>query len=181
MLSVESPLLDHGARRDIFRYLADHAGASVKRLAEDLGLTLTNALWHLRALEDAGMVRSSRFHGLRLYYPSAGGVEARRETLARAVLANARTRAILHHVATFPAQGQREAARMLGVNHGTVRWHLRKLVETGLVEEARVGRASQYRPTAAGEAALKETTPGAPCPSENVYIADARDEAWDPA
>ena len=49
-------------------------------------------------------------------------------------------------------------ARALGVNHGTVRWHLKKLLHAELIVETRRGKASAYEPTAMGLSALREVT-----------------------
>jgi predicted MarR family transcription regulator len=44
------------------------------------------------------------------------------------------------------------------VNHGTVRWHLKKLLHAELIVETRRGKASSYEPTEIGLSALREVT-----------------------
>jgi len=147
--------LQSGVRGRIYEYLRARRGANLKQLTEDLDLSTTNAVWHLRKLEGTGLVRSRKFNGLKVYYLTEGGVEARDLTLSAAALANENARAIFDFVLENPRIHQREIARALSVNHGTVRWHLKKLCLAGLLSEVRAGRVSLYEPTTAGYAAAK--------------------------
>lgn len=149
-------VLQNGVRQRIFAYLKERVGANLKQVTDDLGLTTTNAIWHLRKLEEAGLIHSRRFNGFKVFYPADGGVEARRLSLGKTALANGNAQEVFEHVVAHPGTHQREIARALGVNHGTVRWHLKKLVHAELIVESRRGKASAYEPTAMGLAALRE-------------------------
>lgn len=149
-------VLANDVRKDIFGYLRARTGANLKQVTDDLHLTTTNAIWHLRKLEEAGLVNSRRFNGYKIFYPAEGGVEARRISLGKTALANENAQEVFEHVAANPGIHQREIARALGVNHGTVRWHLKKLLSAELIVETRRGKASAYEPTPTGLRALRE-------------------------
>ena len=151
-------VLQNDVRQRIFAYLKERVGANLKQVTDDLGLTTTNAIWHLRKLEEAGLIHSKRFNGYKVFYPAEGGVEARRLSLGKTALQNGNAQEVFEHVVANPGTHQREIARALGVNHGTVRWHLKKLMGAELIVETRQGKASVYQPTAMGLAALREVS-----------------------
>ena len=151
-------VLQNDVRQGIYAYLKDRVGANLKQVTDDLHLTTTNAIWHLRKLEEAGLIHSRRFNGYKVFYPAEGGIEARRLSLGKTALANENAQEVFEHVVTNPGTHQREIARALGVNHGTVRWHLKKLMSAELIVETRKGKASSYAPTPMGMAALREVT-----------------------
>ncbi|HEX2021315.1 MAG TPA: helix-turn-helix domain-containing protein [Candidatus Thermoplasmatota archaeon] len=149
-------VLANDVRQGIYGYLKDRVGANLKQITDDLSLTTTNAIWHLRKLEEAGLIHSRRFNGYKVFYPAEGGIEARRLSLGKTALANAHAQEVFEHVVSHPGTHQREIARALGVNHGTVRWHLKKLMSAEMIVESRKGKASAYEPTPIGLAALRE-------------------------
>ncbi|HLE97976.1 MAG TPA: winged helix-turn-helix transcriptional regulator [Candidatus Thermoplasmatota archaeon] len=147
-------VLDNEARRQIFTYIKDNPGVHLRAAAQALSLSTTNVLWHLRKLESANLVNSKKFEGYKVFYPSEGGVESRRRAIASSVLRNQYARAILEFVVGNPSAHQREIARALGVNHGTVRWHLRKLNEAGLLLQIKRETSSMYYVSELGTQAL---------------------------
>ena len=151
-------VLQNDVRQGIYAYLKTSVGANLKQLTDDLHLTTTNAIWHLRKLEEAGLIHSKRFNGYKVFYPAEGGIEARRLSLGKTALANDNAQEVFQHVVAHPGTHQREIARALGVNHGTVRWHLKKLMDAELIVETRKGKASSYEPTQMGLQALRDVT-----------------------
>ena len=157
-------VLQNDVRQRIFHYLKARVGANLKQLTDDLQLTTTNAIWHLRKLEEAGLIHSKRFNGYKVFYPAEGGIEARKMSLGKTALANDNAQEVFEHVVAHPGTHQREIARALGVNHGTVRWHLKKLLHAELIVETRRGKASSYEPTQMGMNALREVAAQRPGP-----------------
>lgn len=170
-------VLRHEIRSKIYRYVQDHVGASLKDITEALGLSTTNAVWHLRKLEDTGLLRGRKVNGAKVYYPTSGGVHARDLSVAGAALTSGNARAILDVIARHPGVHQREVARLLAINHGTVRWHLQKLRNAALLEERRAGAATSYHVTALGTEALRAV--GARSPG-GVSAGVAADTAFPP-
>ncbi|HEV8360349.1 MAG TPA: helix-turn-helix domain-containing protein [Candidatus Thermoplasmatota archaeon] len=148
-------ILEHEVRSAIYAYVQEHVGASLKDITDHLGLSTTNAVWHLRKLEEGGLVRGRKFNGAKIYYPTSGGVQARNLSMASAALTNGNARTILAFIHAHPGAHQREVARLLDVNHGTVRWHLRKLRDAELLEERRTGASATYHATTLGAEALQ--------------------------
>jgi predicted transcriptional regulator len=154
-------VLENDARRAIFEYIKTNPGCHLRETAGALQLSTTNVLWHLRKLEEANLVNGKKLEGYKVFYPVEGGVEAKRMGLALAVLRNPNARQVLGTIARNPGIHQREIARLLTVNHGTVRWHLKKLGIVQLVLEVKKGAISMYYVSALGLHALErvEATP----------------------
>lgn len=166
-------VLQNGVRQQMFAYLKRTVGANLKQLTDDLRLTTTNAIWHLRKLEEAGLIHSRRFNGYKVFYPAEGGIEARRISLGRTALQNENAQEVFEHVVAHPGTHQREIARALGVNHGTVRWHLKKLLSAELITETRQGKAASYVPTTIGLQALRDVGPRAVAPNVILDVSTA--------
>jgi predicted transcriptional regulator len=167
-LVSDQELLENDTREAIYRYLESEVGANLKELTDALDLTTTNAIWHLRKLEEGDLVRSDKFNGYRVFYPAEGGKKAKQLTISKAALSNENARAIFEYITANPGAHQRKIARALDVNHGTVRWHLKKLRKADLLEEVDAGRSSEYFPTEVGEEAqsnIVNAAEGTPTPS----------------
>ncbi|HVL49017.1 MAG TPA: winged helix-turn-helix transcriptional regulator [Candidatus Thermoplasmatota archaeon] len=158
-------VLENEARRTIFEYIQSHPGTHLRATATALDLSTTNVLWHLRKLEDAKLVASKKFEGYKVFYPVAGGVETKRKAIASAVLKNGNAQQILEYIAAHPSAHQREIARAMNVNHGTVRWHLRKLNEAGLLVQVKKEHTTQYYLAEEGHEFLSPGAPVAPIPA----------------
>ncbi len=137
-------VLDNDARRTIFEHILENPGCHLRATATALDLSTTNVLWHMRKLEAANLVNSRKFEGYKVFYPVAGGVESRKKAMANSVLRNDNARQILDYISGNPSAHQREIARAIGVNHGTIRWHLRKMNDAGLVLQVKKEHTSQY-------------------------------------
>lgn len=139
-----SNVLKSAVRRDMYEYVRAHPGVYLRELSRVLALNPTNTTWHLRKLVEAELVRCQLVNGLKVYYPVEGGVAVKKQAVANSVLKNDNARTILSYLLARPGAHQREMARALGVNHGTVRWHLRKMVEAEIVSELRDGSLFKY-------------------------------------
>ena len=147
-------VLENEARRQIFEHIQAHPGIHLRAAATQLSLSTTNVLWHLRKLEDANLVTSKKFEGYKVFYPVEGGVETKKRAIAASVLKNENATSILEYVTAHPSAHQREIARALGVNHGTVRWHLRKLEEAELIMPMKREHTTHYYVSELGHSAL---------------------------
>jgi predicted transcriptional regulator len=142
-------LLAHTFRHQVLETVRQQPGIHLREVARRLDLTPNNAAYHLRVLERHGLLRSERLHGKRVYFPAAGP-EARRKFLAESLLRLASRARVLAAVAATPAPNQTRIAALTGQHQGAVGWHLRLLMEAGLVAEERTSRECRYRLTALG-------------------------------
>ncbi len=146
--------LQNPQRAMLFGYVRGHPGVHLKSLSEEFAMKTSSILWHIRKLEAAELVRSERANGYRVFYPVAGGIEMKRVSRAITALHNENARRIFAYVHRHSGSTVRQASEALSVHGGTVRWHLRKLREFGLVEELVRDDGSRFYGTPLGAKAL---------------------------
>lgn len=153
--------LSNPQRAMLYGYVRGHPGVHLKQLSEEFAMKTSSILWHVRKLEAAELVHSDRANGFRVFYPVAGGIEIKRVSRAITALHNGNAERIYETVERRAGASVRDVAERLGMHGGTVRWHLRKLREFGLVEELVRDDGSRFFPTPLGRKAL-ETLKGSP-------------------
>jgi predicted transcriptional regulator len=136
--------LEHPQRRRLSEWIQHQPGIHLRELAQRLGTAVTNTQWHLRKLERAGIVRTEKAHGRRLYYPTQGGQASRREALRHAAVRNENAERLLQFVAAHPGAHAAAVADALAMNPGTVRWHIRRLLEAHLLRAIPEGSIVHY-------------------------------------
>lgn len=147
-------VLDHPMRRLLLESIQGRPGIHLRELASSHATAVTNTQWHLRKLEQAGLVKTQKVQGRRLYYPVQGGQESRMKAIENAALRNPNAERVSEFLAANAGCNQRALAEALGMNPGTVRWHLRKLESAGLVRVIHEGSQSRYFLMKAGARSL---------------------------
>ena len=149
-------VLDTDVRKNLYQYIDDYPGSHLREIARELDLKPSNAAWHLRKLEQTNLIRSRAIGGKRVYYLVEGGIEARREAIAESVLKNKNAREIMLYLQGNPGRHLLEIANALGLNHHTVKWHIKKMYLAELVEGDTSNSAYPvYYPTEIGNQSLR--------------------------
>jgi predicted transcriptional regulator len=137
-------VLEHPMRQQLLDAIQARPGIHLRELASSHDTAVTNTQWHLRKLEQAGLVKTQKVQGRRLYYPVQGGQESRTKAIENAALRNPNAERVSDFLAANAGCNQRALAEALGMNPGTVRWHLRKLETAGLVRVIHEGTQARY-------------------------------------
>ena len=149
-------VLDTDVRKNLYQYIDDYPGSHLREIARELDLKPSNAAWHLRKLEQTNLVRSRSIGGKRVYYLVEGGIEARKEAIAEAVLRNQNARDIMLYLQDNPGKHLLEIAHALNLNHHTVKWHIKKMYMAELIDGDTSNSAYPvYYPTEIGTQALR--------------------------
>ncbi len=149
-------VLDTEVRKNLYEYIEDYPGSHLREIARELDLKPSNAAWHLRKLEQTNLVRSRSIGGKKVYYLVEGGVEARKEAIAEAILKNKNAYDIMAYLRNNPGKHLLEIANALDLNHHTVKWHIKKLYLAELVDGDTSNSAYPvYYPTDLGAESLK--------------------------
>ncbi len=135
-------LLLHPFRRDLYQILCENPGTYLLELVEMLESPLGTLTWHLRILEREGLVKSIKFAGKRLYYPRM--LRSQEAEMAYLTMRSDTAKQIFAYVVNNPGCYQEEMAASLGVHHDTVRWHVSRMEEVGLVRVEREGRKKKH-------------------------------------
>jgi len=127
-------VLNTEVRKNLYNYIDEYPGSHLREIARELDLKPSNAAWHLRKLEQTNLVRSRTIGGKRVYYLVEGGIEARREAIAEAILKNKNARDIMLYLQGNPRKHLLEIANALNLNHHTVKWHIKKMYMAELID-----------------------------------------------
>jgi predicted transcriptional regulator len=149
-------VLNTEVRKTLYNYIDEYPGSHLREIARELDLKPSNAAWHLRKLEQTNLIRSRTIGGKRVYYLVEGGVEARMEAIAEAVLKNKNAREIMLYLKDNPGKHLLEIANALNLNHHTVKWHIKKMYLAELIDGDTSNSAYPvYYPTEIGSQSLK--------------------------
>lgn len=151
MVALKNP-----QRSMLYGFIKGNPGVHLKQLSTEFHMKTSTVLWHIRKLEHADLVRSKKANGYRVFYPVSGGMEAKQLSTAVTALSNGNARSIFEFVALNPGAHRRILSGRLTINPGTVRWHLKKLREAGLVAELAQDRFSTYYATEMGLKAMRQ-------------------------
>lgn len=149
--------LKNPQRAMLYGFIRATPGAHLKQLSEEFQMKTSSILWHIRKLEAADLVNSERANGFRVFYPVEGGVEAKKLSRAMTALQNENARRIQELVGRRPGLSVKDVSERLTILGGTVRWHLRKLREFGLMDELVSDEGSLFYGTPLGEKAMAAT------------------------
>lgn len=149
--------LKNPQRAMLYGFVRGNPGVHLKRLSDEFHMKTSSILWHMRKLDAAELVRSERANGFRVFYPTAGGVEARNVGRAVTAMQNPNAYQVFAALDARPAAAPTSAqlAESLRMHAGTARWHLKKLKEFGLVEEVPGPEGARYLPTPLGRKAFQ--------------------------
>ncbi len=146
-------------RKSLYEYIDNFPGSHLREIARELDLKPSNAAWHLRKLEQTNLVRSREIGGKKVYYLVEGGVEARKEAIAEAILRNKNARDIMQYLQDNPGKHLLEIAHALDLNHHTVKWHIKKMYIAELINGDTTNSAYPvYYPTDIGIEAIKNSS-----------------------
>ncbi|UCH72448.1 MAG: winged helix-turn-helix transcriptional regulator [Thermoplasmatales archaeon] len=149
-------VLNTEVRKNLYEYIDEYPGSHLREIARELDLKPSNAAWHLRKLEQTNLVRSRTIGGKRVYYLVEGGVEARKEAVAEAILRNKNAREIMSYLYSNPGKHLLEIAHALDLNHHTVKWHIKKMYIAELIDGDTSNSAYPvYYPTEVGAQAIR--------------------------
>ncbi|MFW9851777.1 MAG: winged helix-turn-helix transcriptional regulator [Candidatus Thorarchaeota archaeon] len=143
-------LLLHPLRREIYRLVCETPGLYFFELSSELTAPHGTVNWHLRKLEEANLIKSTKFGGKRVYFSRT----LRSEDVEKAfvVLKHLTARKIFAFILNNEGCHQTQIARALGIHHDTVRHHTSRMEQAVLLESFKIGRKTCYK---LGEVGLK--------------------------
>lgn len=142
------PLPPSSTQRRVYDYIAAHPGAHLRQIRRELGLATGDTQYHLHRLEATGAVRSYRRGLYRFYYLSNLFGERQRDILS--ILTFDTPREILLSLIEKPGSLHGDLAQAVSLTSATVSWHMKRLVELGIVEREQRGRMVAYRVAGGG-------------------------------
>ncbi len=133
--------LANATRKRIYESVCARPGIGVRDTAASAGVSYSTAIYHLdRLVKERMLVLTGE--GSKLRYYKNGGSFSETDRALMPVLKNKEALRVLAHVRSHPETYRAAIAESLGVTPTTVNWHLKRLLETGLITERREGRSA---------------------------------------
>jgi predicted transcriptional regulator len=129
-------------QRRVLEYIKKHPGVHLRQICRELSLAMGDVQYHIRRLERDGRINSIRRGIYKFFYPSTLFGVRQRDVLS--VLGLEMPRELLLNIVEKPGSTQEELAHATSVSQSTVSWHLKRLVDLGIIERRQQGRAMEY-------------------------------------
>ncbi len=145
-------LLEHPVRADVFDAIQTDPGIHFQELVRRIGKGRGTMEHHVRKLVSAGLLVEKAERGFTCYFPK-GEVDRRLMDVAPLFKADG-ARRVVQAVQAQPGAATMELAATLGMATSTVNYHVKRLVDAGLLDPQREGRYVRLHLTDLGGEAL---------------------------
>lgn len=125
-----APEIDIAPRRKLHAIIVSHPGAHLRELERRSGLAVGVLRHHLGYLADAGLIMEQRDGKLRRFFPVGLDPDLRQ---LLGILRTRSLRAVMVDLLTHPGATAKEIAQRQGFSLRSVAYHLRTLIDAGLV------------------------------------------------
>ncbi|MHA2363405.1 MAG: helix-turn-helix domain-containing protein [Candidatus Hodarchaeales archaeon] len=146
-VSSESILL-HPLRRRIYSVVAQAHGSNFSKIADVMNISSSTLSWHLKRLEKSGLLKSGKFAGKRIYYPSSLRSKLAEQIIQ--ILSNETARKIFLYIINLPDEDcyPLNISRNIDppLHHETVRYHIDRMKKVGLIETTKDGQTVLVQP-----------------------------------
>src|SRR5581483_8183868 len=139
-----SQMLENDARNAVYEHVKAHPGAHPSAIAETLNLGWGTVVYHLGKLEATKLVTSRNAHNRRCYFALTSDLDVDART-AVAAMSTDKARAIVDVVRASPGISQKDLSERLGISQALASWHVKRLVESGVLTVGREGRSNTLR------------------------------------
>jgi len=130
------------ARRRIYEHIVANPGAHLRAVKEALDMPMGQLEYHLRFLEEQGLVGAKEDRYYKRFFPSEMGATERRLLSG---LRQEMPRRIVLLVLETPGMDHRTIQERTGLGASTLSFYMRDLIKKGLVERRHEGRRSLYK------------------------------------
>ena len=127
----------------MIQFVQGNPGCHLRRIRNELGISMGTAQYHLDRLEKAGKLTSNR-HGLFKYYFPAGVFQDNEKNLLE-VLSHETARDIMIFIIERKNPTQTDIVDRIGVSAASVSWHVRRLTDLGIISEIKEGKYKRYK------------------------------------
>jgi DNA-binding transcriptional ArsR family regulator len=130
-------------RRRVFAFVREHPGTHMREIQRRLAMSAGTLEYHLHVLVRGGLLTSRRQGRYLRYYVTADVGRQEKDVLG--LLRQEVPRRLCAHLVEKPEQSHGELLQKFTIAPSTLSFHLKKLVDGGLVEAQRVGRETRFR------------------------------------
>ena len=126
----------------VLQYIEQNPASHLRQIKRELNMSMGTTQYHLNLLEKQGKVSSER-HNLHRYYFPIGLFEQNQRDILK-ILNQETAREILLIILEKKNPTQTDIADTIGLSSASVNWHIKRLIELGLILENRDGKFKRY-------------------------------------
>ena len=142
-----------GNQTRILHYLEKNPSSHLRKMKTDLGLALGTLRYHLGSLEKQGKIASERSESFRYFFLVSKYSDYEKNVLR--ALYHKNTRRILMFIMERKSPTLKEIVKNIDISYATVRWHIDRLSDLGVVFEIKDGRYRRYQISTSIEVVVK--------------------------
>jgi predicted transcriptional regulator len=126
----------------VLEYIKTHPGAYLRQIRRDLNVSMGVIQYHLYALERERKIIPRRKGLYKRFYPSFKFGDRQQEILD--VLSHETQRELLLFIIQNPKATQKQLSEYAKISPYSINWHMKKLIQSGLVRIQRDGHFVRY-------------------------------------
>ena len=126
----------------VLEFIQQNPGCHLRRIKNDLDMSMGTTQYHLNSLEKAGKIVSER-HSLHRFYFPVGIFQAEQKNILK-ILNQGTLREILLFIIERKNPTQAEISDHVKITAASVNWHIKRLLELGIINQAREGKFKRY-------------------------------------
>ena len=138
-INDEEKVLLNDTRREIYEYILDNPGTHLREISKNLNKGIGTITWHLRILEKANLIYSKKVGNKIIYLPKGMDIS----DVPLLYLNNSTSKIIFDYLKHSSAH-LRKISKELKMPAETVRYHLKKMEELGIVHKRVEGNKIIY-------------------------------------
>jgi len=142
---MENTILEFKRRREIYEFISQNSGLHMRDISRKLNVPFTSLKYHLNYLEKKGFIISRDDGKYRRYFISLEIGEKEKR-----ILNFLRKRTTLHIILWFFIAvqcSQKDISRFLEKHPTTISFHLRKMIQAGIIEQISIDKGVIYNDT----------------------------------
>jgi len=126
----------------VLQHIQENPGCHLRQIKRELMLAMGTIQYHLNLLEKQGKISSEK-HNLHKYYFPIGLFEQNERDILK-ILNQETAREILLIILENKNPTQTDIANIIKISSASVNWHIKRLIELGLILEQKDGKFKRY-------------------------------------
>jgi predicted transcriptional regulator len=156
---ARSNILESTIRNTLYSLIRSRPGISFVELLQVTGISRGALTYHMTLMRFSGKIILLENHGITSYFENTGKYDQGEQKVLK-YLRQDTDRQILVTLAASPMMSRRDFEHMLGISGPTITWHMKRLIDDGLLDIHKDGRFSRYELSAGTRSCLERFSPG---------------------
>jgi predicted transcriptional regulator len=125
----------------VLQYIQENPGSHLRQIKRELGMSMGTIQYHLNLLDKQGKVTTERQNLHKYYFPIGLFEQNERDILK---ILNQETAREIIMIILEKKPTQTDIADIIKISSASVNWHIKRLVDLGLVLEQKDGKFKRY-------------------------------------